>query len=205
MPPGHPRRDVIVIGASAGGFEALSLLLSRLPAGFPAMMAITLHRSPHGPSGLAPMLGRKARIAVVEPASGDRLERGHVYLAPPDLHMTFRPHSVWLNRGPKQHHSRPAIDPMFRSAAESFGARVIGVMLTGNLSDGVAGLIQIGARGGLSLAQDPDEAAFPSMPRNALIYDSVQLVFKMEDLHDVLIALVAGEAIEALPGFRRPA
>jgi two-component system chemotaxis response regulator CheB len=203
MPAGPPRRDVIVIGASAGGFEALTQLLSRLPRDLPAAVAITLHRSPQARSNMAPVLGRHARIRVIEPAEGDRFERGRVHLAPPDLHMTLHQHhTIKLDRGPKQHHSRPAIDPMFRSAAESYGARVTGVLLTGNLSDGVAGLIHIGAKGGLSLAQDPEEAPFPSMPRAALLYDSVDLVFKLDDLHEVLVALVAGEPVESLNGAR---
>src|SRR4051812_45742702 len=199
----HPRRDVIVIGASAGGFEALTELLSRLPPGLPAAVAITLHRSPQGRSSMVPVLARKARIEVIEPATGDRFARGRVHVAPADVHMTVGQHSIWLDRGPKQHHSRPAIDPLFRSAADSYGARVIGVLLTGNLSDGVAGLIHIGAHGGLSLAQDPKEAPSPSMPLNAVLYDSVALTFKMDELHEVLLALLAGEPVESLKGYRQ--
>ncbi|MEX2472015.1 MAG: chemotaxis protein CheB, partial [Gemmatimonadota bacterium] len=137
------KRDIIVIGASAGGVEAFSYLLEHLPADFPAAIAMTLHRSPVFPSLLPKVLNQHANLKCEEPKDGDAFKAGHAYVAPPDHHMVVRQGLLRLERGPKHHHSRPAIDPMFQSVAVEYGDRVIGVLLTGNLSDGVAGLIAI--------------------------------------------------------------
>jgi two-component system chemotaxis response regulator CheB len=190
-------RDLIVIGGSAGGFEAVSRLVAQLGPDLAAAVAVVLHRSPDYASDLAAILGRKAALPVREPSQGEVLQRGHVYVAPRDLHMRIEGDHLALDRGAKQHHTRPAIDPLFESAAAMHGRRVIGVLLTGNLSDGVAGLLRIKSRGGLSLVQDPGEAKHPSMPRNALIYDHVDLVFRMDGLAPLLAALATGTPIMA--------
>src|SRR5262245_16393715 len=158
------KRDVIVIGASAGGVEAVRTLLAGLPADVDAAVAITLHRSPtFFLSELPEVLGRASPLKVREPVHGEPFLPGRVYLAPQDVHMTIARGRLELDRGPKQHHSRPAIDPLFESAGECYGKRVIGIILTGNLSDGVTGLVRIKEEGGLSLVQDPSEAPYPSM------------------------------------------
>ncbi len=190
-----PERNVIVIGASAGGVEILLQLLKKLPADLGAAVAVTIHRSPTLTRGMAEIFGRVAKLDVVEPSDGQRFEAGRVYLAPADFHMSLADSVVRLDRGPKQHHTRPAVDPLFQSAAEVYGSRVIGVIFSGNLSDGVTGLIRIKLGGGLTLAQDPDEAAYPSIPLNALIYDDVDLVFRLSGLPDVLRMLVRGDSV----------
>jgi two-component system chemotaxis response regulator CheB len=190
-------RNCVVIGASAGGFQALSAFLGQLPAEFPGAIAVVLHRSPEGPSSLAPLLGRHACLPVSEPADGEEVRRGHVYIAPRDLHLELRLDRFHLQRGPKQHHTRPAIDALFYSAARAYGSRVIGVLMTGYLSDGVAGLVQIKAEGGLSLVQDPEDAAYPSMPRNAIMHDHVDLVFPLRSLPALLEELVVGKSVSA--------
>jgi two-component system chemotaxis response regulator CheB len=195
---GRSRRDVVVIGASTGGVAALSRLFSELPADLKALVAATMHRGASGGSNLAAVLGRNARIRVTEATRPQFTERSRVYLAPPDYHLIIRPGRLELDRGAKQHHTRPAIDPMFASAARSYGRRVIGVLLTGHLGDGTGGLIEIKQRGGLCLVQDPEEAAAPSMPRSALEHDHVDLVFRLRALPAVLEALLQGETLTAV-------
>jgi two-component system chemotaxis response regulator CheB len=190
-------RDVVVIGGSAGAVEVLTQLLGRLPKDLDAAIAVTLHRHPSFASTLADVFNRVSNLPVIEPEQGQALEPGHVYLAPQDRHMTIFDGTIALNRQPRQHHTRPAIDPLFRSAARAHGDRVVGVLLTGNLSDGVGGLIEIKEQAGISLVQDPSEAPFPSMPRNALIYDHVDLVFKIEHLAELLTKLVQGETVQS--------
>jgi len=189
------KRDVIVIGASAGGVEAFSFLLEHLPADLPAAVGMTLHRSPVFPSILPDVLNRNAKLRCCEPKQGAPFAPGHAYVAPPDHHMLVREGLVRIERGPKHHHSRPAIDPLFQSVAVEYGSRVIGVLLTGNLSDGVAGLIAIKNHGGLCLTQDPADAPYPSMPQHALAFDHVDVVFRLRTLPNVLQALVAGERV----------
>jgi two-component system chemotaxis response regulator CheB len=133
---------------------------------------------------------------VREPRDGERFERGTVYLAPPDQHMQLERDAIVLDRSAKVHHTRPAIDPLFVSAAVSHGPRVIGVLLSGNLSDGVAGLVAIKERGGIALVQDPEEAEWSSMPRNALRYDNVDVVIEMATLPALLTRLVRGDAVD---------
>jgi two-component system chemotaxis response regulator CheB len=130
-----------------------------------------------------------------------------VYVAPPDFHLTFSSGMIVLNHGPKENHARPAIDVMFRSAAQNFGPRVIGVVLTGNLTDGVEGLKAIKSHGGLSLTQEPAEAQAPSMPLHALVYDHVDIVFRLASAGEVLSKLVGRKGVvDALrtSGARRP-
>jgi two-component system chemotaxis response regulator CheB len=197
-----PRRDVVVIGGSAGAVEALTHVLAQLPLDLGAAVAVVLHRHPDVTSNMARVFSRGSKLEVVEPEQGQPFDPGCVYLAPPDRHMVLCDDIVHLNRQPRQHHTRPAIDPLFRSAARSYGRRVIGVLLTGNLSDGVGGLIEIKQCGGLSLVQEPGEARFPSMPRNALIYDHVDLVFRLDGLVEVLAKLVSGQSVAAALGTR---
>jgi two-component system chemotaxis response regulator CheB len=194
--PGRPLRDVILIGGSQGGIVAVKTLLAGLPAGFRAAIAITIHRSATFVSVLGEVLAAHSKLPVIEPRDGQLFEPGLVYLAPQDRHLLLRGGAVRLDRGPKHHFVRPAIDLMFASGADEYGPRVIGVLLTGNLSDGVAGLVSISERGGLSLVQDPAEAEAPSMPRNAVVYDDVDAMFKVDAAAKVLAKLVSGVSLD---------
>ena len=190
-------RDVMTIGASAGGVPALMHLLSKLPARLPAIIGIVLHRSPYHETSLPQVLGRHAVIPVIEPEDGTRLEAGTVYVAPRDVHLLFDGGRARLSHGPKEHRTRPAVDPLFRSAAESYGARVVGVLLTGYGNDGVSGLVAIKAAGGLSLVQDPRDATHPVMPTHAIIEDDVDLVLPLDGLATALVALAHGCQVPA--------
>lgn len=190
-------RNVILIGASSGGIDAVSKVLSELPGNLAASVAITLHRSPTLPSALAKILAARSKLEVGEARHGEPFAPGRVYLAPPDVHLVFGGGLLHLNRGPKVSHSRPSIDVMFRSGARNYGRRVVGVILTGNLSDGVAGLIDIKKHGGLSLAQEPGEALAPSMPAHAVAYDGVDIVFLLAAGGAVLKTLVDAKGVEA--------
>ena len=127
-------RDIVVIGASAGGVQALTSLLSALPSGLDAAIAITMHRSPNQRSVLASVVARNSLLSIRDAVDGERFERRRVYLAPADHHLLFSSDRIRLDRGAKHHHSRPAIDPMFASAAENYTRRVIGVLLTLNFA-----------------------------------------------------------------------
>jgi len=188
-------RDVITVGASAGGVQALTQLLAKLPAGLPAIVGVVLHRSPHIESRLPFVLGRRAAIKVVEPASGDLLEQGVAYVPPRDQHLIFQDGRAYLSRGPREHLTRPAIDPLFRSAAAAFGPRVVGVLLTGYGGDGVPGLISIKAAGGISLVQDPREATHPAMPQRAIAEDDVDAVLTLDGIAAAIVNLVEGRPL----------
>ncbi|HZS12743.1 MAG TPA: chemotaxis protein CheB [Nitrospirales bacterium] len=191
------RRDVIVLGASAGGVEALTVLFANFAQDLPAVIGCVLHRSPTFNVQLAWVLGRRSTLKIVEPANGDPLKSNIIHLAPSDHHMLFHPGQVEVSRGPQEHFTRPAIDPLFRSAAAAFGERVVGVLLTGAGDDGVTGLVQIKAAGGLVLVQDPEEAKVPSMPQSAVTHDHVDLVLPLASIADALLQLARGNAIAA--------
>lgn len=163
-------RDIVVIGASAGGLHALRTILRGLPADFHASVFVVQHMAPAGPGLLATILQDGCALPVVPATDGAPIERGRVYVARPDRHLTVDREQVRVTRGPRENLSRPAVDPLFRSAALAFGGRVVGVVLTGRLDDGTAGLWAVKQRGGLTVVQDPDDAEYPSMPRNALKY-----------------------------------
>jgi two-component system chemotaxis response regulator CheB len=188
-------RDVIVIGASAGGVEALIQVFSALPSNLPAIIAVVIHRSPLYNLHLSTVLGRHASMPVREPAHNESLETGTIYLAPRDHHMLLKGKQIELNRGPKEHFTRPAVDPLFASVAQQYGPRVIGVLLTGSGDDGVAGLIAIKHQGGLGMVQDPRDAKVPMMPLNALRYDHVDLLLPLTVISEALGALVQGHPV----------
>jgi two-component system, chemotaxis family, protein-glutamate methylesterase/glutaminase len=196
------KRDVIVIGASAGGVTALTELFAALPAELPALIGVVLHRST-SPGELAYVLGRRSACPVVEPKLTCALKPGVIYLAPPDHHLLFEPHGVAVHRGPKEHSTRPAVDPLFRSAAASYGKRVVGILLTGCGEDGVSGLIAISQASGVTLAQDPEDAYMPYMPMNALQFDNVAGVFALRDIPSVVSALAKGQSVSASTRQRR--
>jgi two-component system chemotaxis response regulator CheB len=189
-----PTRDVVVIGASAGGLEALTALVATLPAGLPAALFVVVHIAPTATSMLPRILARRGRLAAVHPSDDDPIEPGTIYVAPPDHHLLLRRHRVRLTHGPRENGHRPAVDPLFRSAALHYGPRVIGVVLSGNLDDGSAGLAAIKARGGVALVQDPSEATFPGMPRSAVENVAVDACLPVADL-GVEIARRVGERV----------
>jgi two-component system chemotaxis response regulator CheB len=164
---GHGRR-VIVIGASGGGVEALQQVLEGLPADLPAPVCIVLHVHPRSKSLLPEILSAAGRLPASHATDGERMENGHVYIAPPDHHLMIEREHIHVGMGPKENHQRPCINVTFRSAALAYGHDTIGVILTGQLDDGTAGAWDIKRRGGTIIVQRPDEAAFPSMPLSTL-------------------------------------
>jgi two-component system chemotaxis response regulator CheB len=188
-------RDVIVLGASAGGIEVLIRVLAELPADLPALISIVVHRAPDQ-SQLAEVLGQRAGIRVMEASNRLKLMHSRVYIAPPDHHLELSKDRMQIRRSPKEHSTRPAIDPLFRSAAQAFGRRVVGVLLSGGGDEGVNGLILIKQNGGISLTQDPADAPVPFLPLNAVRYDHPDCLLSTEGIASTLIALVKGQAVE---------
>ncbi len=197
LTPTHAQ-DVIVLGASAGGVEALAEIISLLPADLPAAIFVVLHIPPHGASVLPSIISRRGRLPARHPEDGEAVRRGQVYVAPPDHHLLLRQEAgqlfVRLTRGPAENGHRPAVDTLFRSAARAAGARVAGVILTGTLDDGTAGLEAVKIRGGVALVQDPEEALFSSMPRSAIENVAVDYVQPLAGLAKTLTALAKGGA-----------
>jgi two-component system chemotaxis response regulator CheB len=185
-------RDIIVIGASAGGIDALRTLLGGLPRELDASVFVTMHVAADSPGILPRMLQETCPLPVEHARDGEEIRRGRVYVAPPDRHLLVERDRVRVSHGPKENLCRPAIDPLFRSAASVFGPRVVGVVLTGRLDDGTAGLWAVKRRGGAALVQDPDEATYPSMPRSAIRYVEVDEVAPLAALGP-LLARLAGE------------
>jgi two-component system chemotaxis response regulator CheB len=186
------RRDIIVIGASAGGIAAVIELLSLLPAGLPASLCVVIHRGSHALTNWSHMLGGHAKLHVIEPTDGVSLEYACVYVAPSDRHMTLRNNKLYLDGGPRQHYTRPAVDPLFSSAAEEYGPRVLGVLLTGGGFDGTQGLVDIAAAGGICLVQSPTEAEHPAMPKHAIEHDHVSAALYIREIAAAIPQLAEG-------------
>ena len=168
-------RVIIVVGASTGGLAALRVIAAGLPAGLPAAVCVVQHIGAHY-SHLPGLLARETALPVLAAQDGDPIQAGHIYCAPPDYHLIVGPGHLHLTRGPKENFARPAIDPLFRSAAETYGPNAIGVVLTGQLNDGTAGLYEIKRRGGVALVQDPGEAESREMPLSAIGHVAVDHV-----------------------------
>jgi two-component system chemotaxis response regulator CheB len=181
--------DVVVVGASAGGVEALSALVRGLPADFAAPVVVVLHVPASGPSVLPAILSRAGSLPAVHAVDGAALEPGRIYVAPPNNHVLISDGSLTLSRGPKENGHRPAVDPLFRSAVASFGERTAGVVLSGTLDDGTAGLFAIKSQGGPTLVQDPEEALYNSMPSSAIRYVKPDYVLPTRGLAETLVGL----------------
>jgi two-component system chemotaxis response regulator CheB len=163
------RRDVVVVGGSAGGIAAVQEIVARLPADLAACILVVIHLPPMVPSRLAALLDRSGPLPARSAVAGEPLRPGRIYTAVADRHLLVgADHTVELGLGPRENRVRPAVDALFRSAARRCGPRAIGVVLSGTLDDGAAGLAAIAERGGLSLVQRPDDARFDGMPKAAL-------------------------------------
>ena len=192
-PPGsltEPKRDIVVIGASRGGVEALRGIVAALPPNLQSTLLIVLHTSPTHPSLIPAILSRAGPLPAEHGRNGTRIERGRIYVAPPDHHMTVGPIGfIRLDQGPKENYMRPVADPLFRSAASIYGSRVIGIILTGGGSDGTKGLIAVKQAGGLAIVQDPGDARDPGMPTSALLDNNPDLCLPLSEIPGVIIRL----------------
>lgn len=186
------QRSVVVVGASAGGVEALTALARALPADFPAPICVVLHMPASGTSVLPAILGRAGALPATQAEDGARLEPSHVYVAPPDRHLSVDDGRMRLTHGPSENGHRPSIDTLFRSAASVYGTGAIGLILSGTLDDGTAGLSVIKANGGIAVVQDPNDAAYDGMLRSAIEHVDVDHVVALADMVPLLLALVAG-------------
>lgn len=191
--PGH---DIVVIGASADGVEALQRLVANLPEDYQGSLFITLHMAPETKSLLAPILDRSGRLPASTAKDGQAIRRAHIYVAPPDYHLVLRRERLVVIRGPKEHGHRPSVDVMFRSAAQAYGARVVGVVLSGYRDDGTAGLVDIKKAGGIAIVQDADDAAAPQMPLHAAERVRPDYIVKANQIAAVLVRLLEEAAIE---------
>jgi two-component system chemotaxis response regulator CheB len=184
------QRDLIVVGASAGGVQALQRLVADLPPELPAAVLVVLHMMQTGTSVLDSILARAGQLPVTQPVDGERPRRGHVYVAPPNTHLLLRGENIHLSHGPRENGHRPAVDPLFRSAARAYGPRTIGVVLSGTLDDGTDGLRLIKESGGATVVQDPDDAAYGDMPRSAIEWVEPDMIAPIEEMAAALCGLI---------------
>ncbi len=188
--------EIIVVGASAGGVEALIQVVREFPVNFSASVFIVLHIPAQSPSLLAEILNRSTFIKVEQPVDYQRIERGRIYVASPDHHLLIESGFMRVVRGPRENRHRPAIDPLFRSAAVAYGSQVIGVVLTGSLDDGTAGLLAIKQRGGVAVVQDPTNALYPDMPKSALAHVNVDYCLPLAQIGLTLAQLAREEIVQ---------
>ncbi|MFL6211585.1 MAG: chemotaxis protein CheB [Pyrinomonadaceae bacterium] len=191
--PGH---DIIVIGASAGGVEALRQLIHDLPVDLPAALFVVLHLPPQSPSMLPLILARAGQLDARHATDGEEIKRGRIYIAPPDRHLLLEHERVCVTHGPKENRHRPAVDPLFRSAALVYGPRVVGVILTGALDDGTAGLRNVKQRGGVAVVQDPREALYSGMPSSAVKNVKIDYCLPLAEIGPLVAQLARAEAAE---------
>ncbi|ACI58426.1 two-component system chemotaxis response regulator CheB [Rhizobium leguminosarum] len=196
--PSSATKDIIAIGGSAGSGAVLQALVADLPADFPAAVLISTHIPSNSPGFLAQVLAAKSKLPVTQAVDGQPIERGHIYLAAPDRHLLLIGETIMFGAGPRENMARPSIDPMFRSAALSFGPRVVGLVLTGMLNDGAAGLHAIKSNGGTAVVQHPLDAEADQMPLAALEAVEVDHVASAADLGRLLIDIAGTSAGPAL-------
>ena len=194
--PGH---DIIVIGTSAGGLKALGAIVSALPADIAAVLFIVQHLAADKPSVLPKILADVSSLPASHPADGEAIQKGHIYVAPPDYHLLVNQGLMRVVRGPQENRFRPAIDALFRSAARAYGSRVVGVVLTGYLDDGTVGLQAVKKLGGVAIVQDPNEAEYPSMVKSALRYVKVDHCLPLAKIPEMLVQLSSQPAVEEKP------
>jgi two-component system chemotaxis response regulator CheB len=187
-------RDIVVIGASAGGVETLQRLVGALPPDLPFAFLVVLHIAAHG-SYLPEILTRAGSYEAAHPQDGDALTPGRIVVAPPDLHLLVEDGVIRLRQGARLAGARPAIDPLFESAATEFGPRVVGIVLSGSLHDGAAGLAAVKAHGGLVVVQDPEEAAHRSMPDAAIAACPDAEVLPIAEIATLLGSLASSQSL----------
>lgn len=191
------QRDIVVIGGSAGSLQVLQSILPALPWNFPAAVFVVLHTSEDSPGLLPEILNRYSKLPVLYAVHGTEILPSRVYIAPAgQRHMLLDRGKVRLEPGPRENRSRPSIDALFRSASYAYGNQVIGVVLTGNLDDGSAGMLAIKNRGGTAIVQDPDEALAPSMPASVIEATTVDYILPSEKIGDKLVELAPTESAE---------
>jgi two-component system chemotaxis response regulator CheB len=186
----EPAPTVVVVGASAGGVEALTTLARGLPADLDAAVCVVLHLPVGAESRLAQIISRAGPLPAVQARGGEVLTRGRVYVAPPDRHLIVRDRRVVVVRGPHENGLRPSIDVLFRSAAVSYGRQSVAVVLSGTRDDGVAGASAVGGRGGCVVVQSPDDALFPGMPSETVARDHPDRVLPLAELAGAITAAV---------------
>jgi len=195
--------DIIVVGGSAGALDALMAFVPNLPSGLRAAIVIVMHMGTTAESNLAAILSRNGPVPASVATDGETISPGRIYVAKPDRHLIVSEGQLHLTDGPRENRHRPAIDPLFRSAAESYGAHVIGVLLSGALDDGVSGLAIIKRGGGIAVVQDPGEALVSSMPRHAIAQVAVDHVVTSGGLAPLLSRLVGQSSMRASEPPRR--
>ena len=195
---------LLAIGASAGGVIALERLVADLPADLPAAVLVVLHLPARGNSVLPDILDRSGRLPAAAAEDGDRLQASHIYVAAPGRHLGVSGTRIALTTEPEVHGHRPAVDTLFRSAAESHGHAVVGVVLSGMLDDGTAGLCAIKAAGGATVVQDPDDALYAGMPTSAIDSAPVDHVERLDRLAPLLARLAQERATIAAPAGGAP-
>lgn len=188
-----PGKDMVVIGGSSGGIDPIRRFLSALPRDFPGSLFVVVHTSADAPGILNVIFGGGPLPAVVA-GNGERIVPGRIYVPPPDHHLLLEPGRIRLTRGPKENRFRPAIDPLFRSAAQVYGPRVVGVIVSGGLDDGSSGLWAVKRLGGIAVVQDPREALAPSMPLSAIRHVPVDHVVGADEIAPILVRLAATPA-----------
>jgi two-component system chemotaxis response regulator CheB len=192
--------NVIVVGTSAGGLDALQKLVAQLPGNFPAAVFIVQHMSADSSADvLVRSLSSVAKLECTQAKDGERIKSGHVYVAPADQHLLMGKHEIMVTKGARENRSRPAIDPLFRSAAVAHGTRAIGVLLSGQLDDGTAGLIAIKRCGGTSVVQDPRDAAYGAMPANAVNHAEVDHCVPLSVMGSLLTRLLQRPHTKRVP------
>jgi two-component system, chemotaxis family, protein-glutamate methylesterase/glutaminase len=187
---GQTGRDIVVIGTSAGGVETLPELFEGIAADIGAAFFVVLHVQPNAYSYMPEMLNRASGLSAKHAQDGRRIEPGKIYVAPPDHHVLIERGRMRLSHGPKENRHRPAIDPLFRTAAESYNSRVVGIVLTGTLDDGTMGLRAIKEAGRITIVQEPSDALYPDMPRNAIQIVDPDYVLPLREIQTLLPRLV---------------
>ena len=189
-------KDIIVIGASAGGLNALMHLVKQFPADFAASVFIVQHISPVAPSYIPQILNRNSAIECVHPEDGQHIEKGKIYIAVPDHHLLIENNKILVKKGPKENRFRPSVDALFRSAAYNYGTRTIGIILSGLLDDGSSGLWSIKRLGGTTIVQSPEDALYPDMPVNALEYIEADHILPVSIMAEMIVSLSMEPALQ---------
>jgi two-component system chemotaxis response regulator CheB len=190
------KRDIIVVGASAGGVAALVDFVKSLPSNLDASIFVVLHTAPYSPSQLPQVLSKAGELNATHAKDGEEIEKGQIYIAPPDHHLILeKGNRIAVRKGPKENRFRPSVDALFRSAAFVYGPRVVGIVFSGLLDDGTSGMWNIKRCGGVTIIQNPEDAQYPSMPKNVLQY---------VDVDHITTAAQAGAVVTELVGMKAP-